>query len=515
MAGLGGPARQFVPGEESFGAYSRWFEQFLIANGVPEEDDARRRAIFLSVIGAKAFTLLEDLLAPESVTARPYGQLVEVLQKHYEPEASAIVARFRFNSCYRDESEPVGAYVARLRKLAKACQFTEGVLDEMLRDRLVCGIRDSNLQARLLSQPQLTLESALTLACASEAAVAQAQEIERGTPAATPRPATDRIIGRVAQPGPPMTPRAPTATTSSPGQRGGTVRRRPQTRRQDRQDRPEFPPCHRCRSRRHSPSRCWARSRRCFQCGNMGHVRDACQLNEPNRAGRVGQLEDDIPGPESPAAVDEGGDEVYQLYYQTSALRKSHPPLYVDIKINGQEARAELDTGAAVSVCSVEQFQKLFPEGGPEIKRSGRRLCTYGGDRLALRGEAIVCVQYRSDAVNLPLIVVEGEGPLLFGRDWLAHFKLDWAALFRVAGVSRVTETGVPPVTGDRSLDPLLAEFSDAFLVELGCFKGEKVSIEVDPGASPRFFKARSVPLAYRARVDAELEKQISLGLWE
>ena len=70
----------------------------------------------------------------------------------------------------------------------------------MLWDRLVCGIREPNLQARLLSQSQLTLELALALACASEAAVAQAQEIGRGTPAATSRPATGYSIGRVTQP---------------------------------------------------------------------------------------------------------------------------------------------------------------------------------------------------------------------------------------------------------------------------------------------------------------------------
>ena len=234
MSGLGGPARQFVPGKESFGGYSRWFEQFLLANGVAEEEDVRRRAIFLSVIGAKAFALLEDLLAPESITDLPYTRLVEVLRNHYEPRSSVIVARFRFNSCYRDDNEPVSTYMARLRKLAKACQFADGVLDEMLRDRLVCGIRDANLQSRLLSQPHLTLESALTLACASEAAVAQAQEIGRGMPAAAtaPRPEADSSIGRVTQPVPPAARRAPPAAVDSAGRGGGAARRRPPARRQ-------------------------------------------------------------------------------------------------------------------------------------------------------------------------------------------------------------------------------------------------------------------------------------------
>ncbi len=27
---------------------------------------------------------------------------------------------------------------------------------------------------------------------------------------------------------------------------------------------------------------------------------------------------------------------------------------------------------------------------------------------------------------SLPLVVVEGEGPSMFGRDWLAYFKSNW-----------------------------------------------------------------------------------------
>ena len=147
------------------------------------------------------------------------------------------------------------------------------------------------------------------------------------------------------------------------------------------------------------------------------------------------------------------------------------------------------------------------------IRPSRRKLCTYGGDSLSLRGETIVCVQYGSVAVNLPLIVIEGEGPVLFGRDWLAYFRLDWSELFRGAGVSRVSVSEGPPVTGDHEIDPLLSEFGEVFREELGCYRGAKVSIDVDPGATPRFFKARPVPLAYCSRVDAELHRQLDRGV--
>ena len=453
MAGLGGPAREFVAANESFGSYARWMDHYLLANGVAADDNERRRAVFLSAVGAKTFALLEDLVAPGLVSGRTYEQLVEVLRDHFEPKSSAIVARFRFNSCYRDDGESVTDYVARLRKLAKPCKFAEGALSDMLRDRLVCGIRDPSMQTKLLSESELTLDSALALACAREAAQAQAQEIGRAVPlpaqtAPDTGAAAPLSVGRVTPPRPPAArQRGYPAEMTSSGRRGGLSRPR------GRSDPPQqqYPPCIRCRSRRHTPSRCWARSRRCYQCGEMGHVREACPLAGTGRPGRVGQVEeDDIPPPEpleTPAAGGDDTGETYRLLYQSTAPRKCHSPLFVDITLNGRAVSAELDTGAAVSVCSVEQLEKLFPEGGPPIRPSTRKLCTYGGDRLSLRGETIVCVQYRSNAVNLPLIVIEGTGPLLFGRDWLTHFQLDWAEILRGAGVSRVSDSGEPLVT--------------------------------------------------------------------
>ncbi|KAF0302281.1 hypothetical protein FJT64_025637 [Amphibalanus amphitrite] len=100
---------------------------------------------------------------------------------------------------WSDENESVTEYAARLRRLAKPCQFPSETLPEMLRDRLVCGIRDTRLQARLLSQTSLTMESALALACTSEAAEAQAQEIGRAESAAVPAARPLAVVGRLEQ----------------------------------------------------------------------------------------------------------------------------------------------------------------------------------------------------------------------------------------------------------------------------------------------------------------------------
>ena len=60
-------------------------------------------------------------------------------------------------------------YVAELRKIAECCEYG-GVLNDMLRDRLVCGTSNKGIQRRLLQQAELTFDKAMEMAQAAEAA---------------------------------------------------------------------------------------------------------------------------------------------------------------------------------------------------------------------------------------------------------------------------------------------------------------------------------------------------------
>ena len=70
-------------------------------------------------------------------------------------------------------------FLAELRHLTEHYEFG-ATLDQMLRDRLVCGVHDIRIQRRLLAEPELTLKRALDLALAIEAADKDASEIQKG-----------------------------------------------------------------------------------------------------------------------------------------------------------------------------------------------------------------------------------------------------------------------------------------------------------------------------------------------
>lgn len=90
---------------------------------------------------------------------KTYKDLVQLLEKHYHPKPSEIVQWYKFDSRTRKPEESVLDYVAELRRLAQDCNYGDK-LQQMLRDRLVCGIEDECIQRRLLSEADLTFEKA-------------------------------------------------------------------------------------------------------------------------------------------------------------------------------------------------------------------------------------------------------------------------------------------------------------------------------------------------------------------
>ena len=80
-----------------------------------------------------------------------------------------IVLRHGFFSKYQKEGENFNSFVTSLRSIAKACEFG-AMKDEVIRDRIVCGFKDSNTRSLLFSEPNLTLRRAIKISILQESA---------------------------------------------------------------------------------------------------------------------------------------------------------------------------------------------------------------------------------------------------------------------------------------------------------------------------------------------------------
>ncbi len=77
----------------------------------------------------------------------------EVLVKKFEdiclPVKNIIMDRHAFNTMNQKPHETIQSYVAMLKPLARKCEFAT-LHEELIRDRLVCGIHIDNIRTQLL-----------------------------------------------------------------------------------------------------------------------------------------------------------------------------------------------------------------------------------------------------------------------------------------------------------------------------------------------------------------------------
>ena len=111
-------------------------------------------------------------------------------------------------------------------------------------------------------------------------------------------------------------------------------------------------------------------------------------------------------------------------------------------------------------------------------------------------GRMKVKVRYGAQRARLSLYVVEGHGPSLMGRDWLAHIRLEWKSI----GLASLT-------SGHRSVEALLEQYSEVFAEDSGPMNTFEARLTLKSDASPQFHKARPVPFALKPAIERELDR--------
>ena len=164
--------------------------------------------------------------------------------------------------------------------------------------------------------------------------------------------------------------------------------------------------------------------------------------------------------------------------YMLSILTGKVKPIVITVNVNGTDILMEVDTGASLSVISEQTF-KAIVSPTDELQATSITLTTYSGQNLHILGIYDIQVGYKSQSQTLPLVVVQGHGPSLFGRNWLEKIKIDWNSIYSVQ---------------EQSISSLINKYNSLFSDSLGFLQDATAKLYVNTKAVPKFFRARPVP---------------------
>ena len=308
--------------------------------------------------------------------------------------------------------------------MSEKCKFGDQ-LDDMLRDRLVCGVADPAIQKRLLQEKTLKFKRAFELAQGMEAAARGTADLQGNK------------INKLGYQG----------SVSKPRQGNGQKKSHHMGTSDE---------CYRCGGA-HSPSGCPFKSSKCYNCGLIGHIKAKCRKSQKGKGSKkihhtahTGTQQDQLGNQE----------KEYQLFTCTNRIN----PYVVELRINTTPVSMEIDTGASASVIS-EAVYKLMSKGEqkPQLQSTDTVLRTYTGEQIPVLGIFNAQVEYAGIKKELPLLVVKGTQPCLLGRDWLNEIRINWHEVKFV----------------QKDLDNLLQKHSAVFEEGLGEITGVKASIEI------------------------------------
>ena len=364
---------------------------------------SRRRGASKYCMGDKADDILTSFGLSEE-QARCYATVKEQFDKHFIPRRNIIFERARFNSRKQEEDETVDAFVTALHGLAEHCNYGN-LHNEMIRDRVVVGIRDVRLSERLQLDAKLTLETAVQQARQAEVIKSQ-QPALRGDPTPSNIGAVEKHKREAAQ----------RATNPANDQ-----------------------PCSNCGGKwPHDRQNCPARSAICHRCKKRGHFQRVCRSVAAVNVRGVG-TESHESDSNSDAFMGAFGSGV-------------NDPWHVTLKLLGKPVTFYIDTGNAEVTAVSERVWEYI--GSPPLSTPDKILRCPDSHAMAVRGQFATTLGGSSQHT---VYVVNELSKSLLGRPSIVELDL----------VRRINAIGFDPMKEFPSLFNGLGRMTGEYTIRL------------------------------------------------
>ena len=438
--------------------WTKWirrFERFQIASGLNEKPQETQVNTLIYTMGENADEIFQSFGMSDE-DKKDFKKVKEKFDAHFIPRRNVVFERAAFNKRKQEEGETVDMFVTSLYSLSEHCEYGN-LREEMIRDRILSGMRDFALSLKLQLDDKLTLDKAVAQAREAEAIKKQQPTLRGDQKEKVETPAN---VGAVHK----------KIGGQDRGQRSN--RRGPGGARRQVGGRQA---CTRCgRSPPHDRQRCPAKDAACHKCGKRGHFKAMCRSVR-----NVGEVYQDTDSASKEAFLGAVGTE-------------QSDPWLVKVCLMKQTVEFHIDTGAEVSVIPQQLYNRL---GRPPLTRADKTLKGPSNNVLPVKGRfSAVLSRGQSESKQEIYVATRLNRPLL-GRPAIEALQL----VQRVHGVQSVP---VNPIQ----------QFPSLFR-GLGKLKGQ-YSIKLKEGAMPYALTTpRRVPIPLMKSVKVELERMESQGV--
>ena len=453
---------------EEWPKWIRRFQRFRQASGLSQKSSENQVNTLVYTMGDAADDILSSFGLSEE-DKKKFDTVVAMFEGHFVKKRNVIFERAKFNQRKQEEGESADEFITDLYCLSEYCNYGD-LRDEMIRDRIVVGIRDANLSEKLQLVADLSLEKAITAARQKES-VHRQQKVVRANAESQFSPKIDAI--HTAKNGK----KCKTAITK------GIVSKLPEktfsTSAQE--------ICTRCGKRQHTgKQQCPARDLTCRKCHKRGHFQAMCRTKALKSISTEENEDSDTDS--FVGAITHTDPQSLEIPTISSGIE----PWMVTVTLNSVPVKFQIDTGADVSVITEKLYQKVH---APPLVHTKRSLIGPSQDKLQVQGQFTGTLMYSDRAVEEVIYVVKGLRKPLIGRPAITALQL----------VSRVNAI-------DSTQQNIVSKFPSLFK-GLGTIEGEYTIVLKQEARPYALATPRRIPLPLKSQVEQELKRMEQLGV--
>ncbi len=159
--------------------WKRAFEIYFTAAEIEKKAPKVQIAILLHAAGSEAQVIHSQFVFAEETDKDDIKKVLEMFDAYCRPRKNIVYERYRFWSRGQLEDEPIDTWVKELKTISTNCEFKDE--DDMLRDKIVFGYRDTKVKERMIRETSLDLKKTLQICRAAESTKNQMKTMNNST----------------------------------------------------------------------------------------------------------------------------------------------------------------------------------------------------------------------------------------------------------------------------------------------------------------------------------------------